>query len=392
MELAHPVGGWVEADLRAALGRVLAQAVISGLDVPPHTNSAMDGYALRASDLHPGAEARLQVIGKSYAGAPFSGAVGPGEAVRIMTGALLPEGADTVVMQELVERSGDTVRVAGSHPQGDNVRHAGEDMKRGEQVLGPGRRLQAADLGLLASLGIARVRVTRALRVAYFSTGDELRSVGEPLEKGQIYDSNRYTLHGMLAQPGIEALDLGVVADDRDAVRTAFREAAEMADVVITSGGVSVGEADHVKHTLNELGRVELWRIAMKPGKPLAVGRLGQALFFGLPGNPVSVMATFYQLVQPALRQMLGDSPAEPLRLRLRTLVALRKAPGRTDFQRGRLVRDEQGELAVTTTGLQGSHVLTSMSRADCFIVLSAEAGDVAAGDWVEVEPLAGLI
>jgi molybdopterin molybdotransferase len=272
------------------------------------------------------------------------------------------------------------------------VRRAGEDMARGDRVLLPGRRITPADLGVLASLGMGEVRVRRRLRVAFFSTGDELRSVGETLVEGQIYDSNRYTLHGMLTRLGVELLDLGVIRDDREAIRQAFTEAAAIADVVITSGGVSVGEADFVKQTLDELGQVDFWRIAMKPGKPLAFGRLGKAVFFGLPGNPVSVMATFYQFVQPALRGMTGESQTPAPTLWLTTETPLKKAAGRTDFQRGRLVRGTDGQWRVNSTGLQGSHVLTSMSQADCFVILPADCAGVAAGELVEVQPFAGLV
>lgn len=391
--LVQVIEGVEQLSIRDALDRVLAEAVISGLDVPPCDNSAMDGYALRGADLPASGEVGLQLIGKAFAGTPFAGEVAAGQCVRIMTGAVIPPGADTVVMQEQARAEGETVYFGSGHRTGSNVRRAGEDMARGEAVLQPGHRITAADLGVLASLGMGEVRVRRRLRVAFFSTGDELCSLGEPLGEGQIYDSNRYTLHGMLTRLGVELLDLGVIRDRQDAIRQAFREAAAMADVVITSGGVSVGEADYVKQTLDELGRVDFWRIAMKPGKPLACGRLGQALFFGLPGNPVSVMATFYQFVQPALRAMMGQAEsAAATTLHLPTETALKKAPGRTDFQRGRLVHGSDGQLRVNSTGLQGSHVLTSMSRADCFIILPAECAGVEAGELVEVQPFAGLI
>lgn len=390
--LIQVIEGVEQLPIRNALNRVLAQEVISGIDVPPSDNSAMDGYALRSADLPAEGEVSLQLIGKAYAGTPFEGEVAAGQCVRIMTGAMIPPGADTVVMQEQVRAEGEQVRVGASHVAGSNVRRAGEDMARGEAVLPPGHCITPADLGVLASLGLGEVRVRRRLRVAFFSTGDELCSIGELLREGQIYDSNRYTLHGMLTRLGVELLDLGVIRDDRAAIEQAFHDASAMADVVITSGGVSVGEADFVKQTLDELGQVDFWRIAMKPGKPLAFGRLGKALFFGLPGNPVSVMATFYQFVQPALRAMTGQSPGPAMTLRLPTETPLKKAPGRTDFQRGRLVRGDDGQLRVNSTGLQGSHVLTSMSQADCFIILPAECAGVAAGELVEVQPFSGLI
>ena len=391
-QLVRPVAETETVPLREALDRVLAADVASPLDVPPAANSAMDGYALRGADLPAGGEAVLEVVGTVFAGHPFTGEVGPGQAVRIMTGAPLPRGADTVVMQEHARREGDRVAIGPGHRPGQNVRHAGEDIARGTTVLAAGRRLVPADLGVLASLGVAEVAVRRRPRVAFFSTGDELCPVGEPLAEGQIYDSNRYTLHGLLTRLGVEVQDLGLIPDDRAAIEDAFARAAAGADAVITSGGVSVGEADFVKETLEKLGQVNFWKIAMKPGKPLAVGRLGEALFFGLPGNPVSVMATFYQFAQPALRALAGESRTEPLALRVPAAERLRKRPGRTDFQRGVLERDAAGRLVVRSTGAQGSHVLTSMSRANCFIVLPAEWGDVEPGTEVEVQPFFGLV
>lgn len=378
--------------LRSALNRILAEEIISTINVPSYDNSAMDGYAVRSADLPGSGETELRLVGKSFAGQPFDGGVATGCCVRIMTGAMLPVGADTVIMQEQVRAEGEQVWIKTGHQAKENVRYIGEDMAVNDVVLQPGRRLTPADLGVLASLGINEVRVRRRLRVAFFSTGDELRSVGQALQAGQIYDSNRYTLFGMLSRLQVELIDLGVIPDDRAAVRQAFQDAAACADVVITSGGVSVGEADFVKQTLDELGQVDFWRIAMKPGKPLAFGTLGTAVFFGLPGNPVSVMATFYQFAQPALLQMMGATQEAPLRLQLPTLSALKKAPGRTEFQRGRLQRDGDGRLAVSTTGMQGSHVLSSMSQADCFVILAAESSGAAIGDLVEVQPFAGLI
>lgn len=390
--LIAPISGVEQLPLRSALGRVLATPVLSTIDVPPYTNSAMDGYAVRGSDLPREGNVRLRVIGRALAGTPFAGDVAAGQAVRIMTGAPMPKGADTVLMQEDVQVDGDDLVVGAGHKPGIHVRMAGEDMAKGATVLEPGKPLLPADLGVIASLGIAEVRVRRRLRVAFFSTGDELRSLGEPLEPGQIYDSNRYTLHGMLSRLGVELLDLGVIRDDRMAVRTAFKDAAANADAVITSGGVSVGEADFVKQTLDELGQVDFWKIAMKPGKPLAFGKVGEALFFGLPGNPVSVMATFYQFVQPALQKMMGMSRVPSITLRVPCAVALKKEVGRTEYQRGILQADGDGSLSVTTTGRQGSHVLSSMSRSNCFIILPAECASVQAGEPVEVQPFAGLV
>lgn len=392
LELVQPLAGLERLALRDTLDRVLAEEILSDVDVPPTDNSAMDGYALRAADLHGQAPVELELVGAALAGAPFQGHVGPNQCVRITTGAVLPDGADSVVMQEQTEKCDGRIRLAALPALGENVRRAGDDVRRGERVLGPGTRVTPATLGLMASLGIAEATVHRRVRVAFFSTGDELRGVGEPLDRGDIYDSNRYTLHGMLRRAGVEALDMGVIRDRRDDVRCAFREAADIADVIITSGGVSVGEADFVHQTLEELGRVGFWRIAMKPGKPLAVGRIGDAYFFGLPGNPVSVMATFYQFVLPALQRLGGAQPSAPLVIRARCATELKKTAGRLEYQRGFLTTDADGEPSVTTTGLQGSHVLTSMSRANCFVILPAGSEGAAVGDLVDVQPFAGLI
>ncbi len=391
-DAVEPITGFEQLALRSALDRILAEDICSPLNVPSYANSAMDGYAVRCADISAAAPVTLQIIGTALAGHPFAAGVGAGQAVRIMTGAKLPAGADTVIMQEDAARQGDSIVVAAGHRPGQHVRLPGEDMALGQVVLSRGQRINPAELGLLASLGIAEVKVTRRLRVAFFSTGDELRSLGEPLGDGQLYDSNRYTLHGMLRRLGAEIIDMGVVPDNREALDAAFRHATAMADVLLTSGGVSVGEADYVKETLERLGQVHFWKIAMKPGKPLAFGKLGNTAFFGLPGNPVSAMTTFYQIVQPILLKLMGQTGVRPLRLTLRCVDALKKSPGRTDFQRGFLYRDEQGELVVRSTGPQGSHVLRSMSQANCFIILPADSGMVPAGSMVEVEPFAGLI
>ncbi len=388
----EPVAGIERVALRDALGRVLAEDVRSPVDVPSHTNSAMDGYALRGADLPAEGSARFPVVGTSWAGRPYQGEVGPGSCVRIFTGAAMPDGADTVLMQEAVKRADDVIEVRSGHRAGENVRQAGEDLPRGGVVLEDGARIRPSDLGLLASVGLAEVNVRRRLRVAFFSTGDELRSIGEPLGKGDIYDSNRYTLHGMLRRLGVEIIDMGVVRDDRGATRSAFREAAAVADVLMTSGGVSVGEADFVKETLDELGEVDFWKIAMKPGKPLAFGRIDKAWFFGLPGNPVSVMVTFYQFAQPGIRRLMGCRDTEAPVMRVPCVGKLRKGKGRTEFQRGVLMRDEEGRVVVDSTGAQGSGILSSMSRANCFIILPRESEGVAPGDLVDVQPFEGLM
>jgi molybdopterin molybdotransferase len=388
----QPITGFEQVAIRSALGRTLAEDIRSGINVPPHTNSAMDGYAVTGDDLPAEGSRELRVIGTSWAGTPFPGRVASGECVRIMTGAKVPEGADTVVMQERAEREGDRVRIAAGTKRGQNVRHPGEDLTVGQVVLTAGRRLLPADIGLLASLGVPEVRVRRRLRVAFFSTGDELRSIGETLEEGQIYDSNRYTLHAMLTRLGAEIIDMGVVRDRREDVQAAFEQAAAVADAIITSGGVSVGEADFVKETLESVGNVDFWKIAMKPGRPLAFGKVGGAYFFGLPGNPVSVMVTFYQFTQPALRRMLGERDTQPVRLRVPCTSRLKKVPGRTEYQRGVLEHDADGRMVVHSTGEQGSGILSSMSRANCFIVLPTESGPVEPGTLVDVQPFEGLV
>ncbi len=390
---AHPVGGEEMLPVRSALGRVLAADVVSRMDVPSHTNSAMDGYALSGKELGAEGELRLKVIGTAAAGRPFDGEVSAGECVRIMTGATLPPGADTVVMQERVTREGDTAVIADGQTPGQHVRQAGEDIAAGDVALAAGTRLMPAELGMLASLGVGEVRVRRRPRVAFFSTGDELRPVGEPLATGQIYDSNRYTIHGMLTRLGVETIDMGIVPDEREAVERAFADAASLADAVVTSGGVSVGDADYVTQTLERSGSIGFWKVAMKPGRPLAFGHIGDALFFGLPGNPVSAMATFYQLVQPALQALAGMPDAgPPLSVKAVAAVPLRKKPGRREFQRGCLERSGDGGLAVRPAGRQGSGVLSSMGAADCFIVLAEDTGPIEAGDEVEVQPFAAFV
>lgn len=389
----RPVAGEEMLAVRSALGRVLAADVVSGMNVPSHTNSAMDGYALDGADLAADGETRLAVVGTAAAGRPYDGEVSAGECVRIMTGASLPPGTDTVVMQENVVREGDTAVIGAGQTAGQHVRQAGEDIAAGEVALAAGTRLMPAELGMIASLGIGEVRVRRRPRVAFFSTGDELRPVGQPLAPGQIYDSNRYTIHGMLTRLGVETIDMGIVPDEREAVERAFANAADLADAVVTSGGVSVGDADYVTETLERTGSVGFWKVAMKPGRPLAFGHIGDALFFGLPGNPVSAMATFYQLVWPALEALAGmPDPGPPLTVSAVAAEPLRKKPGRREFQRGCLDRTEDGRLAVRPAGRQGSGVLSSMGVADCFIVLPEDTGPIAAGDEVAVQPFAAFV
>ena len=392
-QFLEPLKGVLRVPVRSALGRVLAGDVISPVDVPSHRNSAMDGWAMRGADLASDTPAVLAEIGTAFAGKPFAGTVGPGQCVRIMTGGVVPEGADTVVMQERAQASGKSITFAPGQKTGQNVRQGGEDLRAGSIALRRGRIVRPAELGLIASLGIGEVAVYRPLRVAFFSTGDELKSIGSALGEGEIYDSNRYTLHGMLTRLGCEPLDMGVVRDDPRLIERAFREAAANADVVITSGGVSVGEADFVKGILGELGEVVFWKIAMKPGRPLAYGKLGGAHFFGLPGNPVSVMVTFYQFVRDALLVLSGASPVEPVPTFSATCTTrLKKAPGRTEFQRGVLTRGPDGTLSVRPTGEQGSGILKSMSEANCFIILGDATGNVEPGAAVEVQLLEGIV
>lgn len=391
-DAVQPVIGVERCAIRDALDRISAEDIRSPTEVPSHDNSAMDGYAVRFQDLPREGLRELSLAGSSFAGHPYLGTLGEGECLRIMTGAVMPLGADTVIMQEHVERDDDRVRIGVGHKAGDNVRRAGEDIRVGDLVIAAGKRLLPAELGVLASLGIGEVSVRRKLRVAFFSTGDELRAVGEPLRAGDIYDSNRYTLYATLKRLGVESIDLGVVRDDRSALRRILGDAASIADAVITSGGVSVGEADYVKDILEEIGEVRFWKIAIKPGRPLAFGHIGRAAFFGLPGNPVSVLATYYQFVQPALRRMMGQEQIPPVRVAVRCESRLKKRAGRLELQRGILTQDSNGELRVHTTGLQGSHVLTSMSKANCFIILPVESTGVEPGEWVEIAPFEGLV
>ncbi len=385
-----PVNEQEEVGLWGALGRVLAEDILSPINVPPYTNSAMDGYALNSHGIEQGAT--LQVIGTAWAGKPFAGQIGKGECTRIMTGAVIPDGADAVVMQELVERKADTICLQRAVRAQENVRPAGEDLRAGGQALSKGQRIRPVELGLLASIGVAEVSVIRRPRVAIFCTGDELRSVGQSLEKGEIYDSNRYTLYSMLERLGVEIIDLGVIPDQPELLEKAFRDAMEGNDAVITTGGVSVGDADYVTGMLEKLGQIDFWKIAIKPGRPLAFGKLGDSQFFGLPGNPVSVMVTFYQFVQPALRRLMGEIPPPRILLQIPTVTALRKRPGRAEFQRGILENAADGTLQVRSTGHQGSGILRSMSEANCFIILTEDSSGVEAGDLVSVEPFHGLV
>lgn len=372
--------------LAQALERIVAQEIISPLNVPPHDNSAMDGYAIRADALDAGGEVSLTCVGTALAGPAWPGQVGPGECVKIMTGAVMPVGLDTVVPTEFTRSEGQQVTFSAAAVRpGENRRLCGEDLRQGQVALERGNRISPAALGLLASLGIPTVAVCRRLRVAYFSTGNEILSLGDAPRAGAVYDSNRYTVLGMLARLGCEMIDLGVCPDDPAQLKDRFLQAANSADVVITSGGVSVGEADYTKAMMRELGDVAFWRIAMRPGRPMAVGRIGRCVLFGLPGNPVAVMVTFLAFVRPALLRLMGAGDLPLPMVRARSAEKLRKKPGRTEYQRGRLSRAANGDWQVVSTGQQGSGVLRSMVEADGLIVLAHDSADVQAGDWVDV-------
>ena len=392
LDTLSPIEGWECVAVRAALDRVLARDVIAPCNVPAYDNSAMDGYAVRAADLASDAETALALVGTAFAGHPFAHTVGAGEAVRIMTGAPVPDGADTIVMQELTRREGEQVRVPAGLKKGQNLRRAGEDLAAGSIALAAGTRCGPAELGLIASLGIAEVVVHRPLRVAFFSTGDEITSIGLPLAPGKVYDSNRYTLFGALSRLGCELLDMGVVPDEAAALEAALRDAAQAADVIITSGGVSVGEADFIREMMARMGEVSFWKLAIKPGRPMAFGRIGDAVLFGLPGNPVAVLVSFYQFVQDALLKLLGVNPLPPAEhFAVRADFVLLKRPGHVEYLRGRLQRDG-AELTVAMAGAQGSGVLRSMSDADCFVVLPEDCTAVQPGDMVFIQPFNGLV
>jgi len=386
-ERVVPVHACERLPIRECLDRVNNEAVKSPHNVPPLPNSAMDGFALAIDSLAQGTVTELDEIGTVFAGTPFTGSCEPGQCVRIMTGALIPEGTDAVIMQEQVEvTDAGKIRVDSDHRIGENIRQAGEDIAKGETVIDAGARLSPADLGVLASLGIAQLQVKRKPVVAFFSTGDELVSIGEPLEPGKIHDSNRYSLHGMLSSLAVDIIDLGVVKDEPKAMREVLEKASLQADLIISTGGVSVGEADFIKPALADLGTTEFWKIAIKPGRPLTFGQIEASIFMGLPGNPVAVMVTFSQFVVPAIHALAGAIPRRPALFRARALDPMRKKPGRYEFQRGIASLDENGEWQVAKTGKQGSGILTSMSRANCFIVLPDENTGVEAGDEVKIQ------
>ena len=406
LDAIRPIGGEERVALADAAGRVTARAVDSPRDVPPEANSAMDGYAIRAADVPGHGTRALRTLGTAWAGRPFDGSVAAGEAVRVFTGAIMPKGADTVVIQERVETGADgSVRIDASVEPKRNVRAAGEDVERGERVFDAGRTIGAADIGVLASLGIRFVAVRPRPRVAFFTTGDELVSLDDAAGKGaggdvaagelppgSLYDSNRHVLRALLGRLAVEPIDLGVVPDDPDATRAVLERAGACADLAISSGGVSAGDADHVTRVFHEIGDVAFWKIAMRPGRPLLSGRVGNCAFLGLPGNPVAVMVTFLQFARPAIARLAGASGVLPFEAPARCLSALRKSVGRTEYQRGVARLDERGELVVESTGRQGAGRLSSMAAANCLIVVAPEVASVSPGDRVLVQPFAGLL
>ncbi|PCH85215.1 MAG: molybdopterin molybdenumtransferase MoeA [Piscirickettsiaceae bacterium] len=371
--------------LKKVRNRIAFEDIQSAIDVPSFKNSSMDGYALLAEDDY---TKPLTVVGTSWAGKPFTGEIKPGECIRIFTGAYLPDACNCVVMQENVARSDNIININNNPQLFDNIRNIGDDTKKNQTIIAKGKLLTAADIGLLASCGIADIPVHTTLKVGFFSTGDELVSIGSQAALGQIFDSNRYTLHALVEQAGCTPIDMGVIADNPEAVETALLSAATQCDVIITSGGVSVGEADFITEVLANIGKINLWKIAIKPGKPLVFGSIKKAAFFGLPGNPVSVMVTFQQVVLPALQKMMGlNHQHTPITLQANASETIYKQPGRMEFQRG-FVENINGLLIVSSTGGQGSHMLSSMSAANCFIVLEQDAGNVDKGQTVTIQLL----
>lgn len=395
----RPLGGQQWLDLPQALGRILAQDVVSPIDVPAHDNSAMDGYALRGQDLAAQGSTRLVALPHTvFAGAPLADGVGPGQCVRIMTGAVMPAGLDTVVPIELCEVQGDQVSIApGVLRSGDNRRRQGEDLKLGKPALLAGQRLRPADLGLIASLGMAQVAVRPRLRVALFSTGDELRTLGQTLDAGCVYDSNRYSLMAAVQGLDMDVLDLGLVPDDPTALNATLDRALAEADVVLTSGGVSMGDADYTRDLMAARGEVSFWKVAMRPGRPFAFGALRgvserPVWLFALPGNPVAALVTFYVFARDALLALAGASPQPVPMLRARSVAPIRKRPGRSEYQRGIVSPAPEGGWQVRLTGAQGAGILRSMSEANALVVLGHEQGSVAAGDEVSVWLFDGLV
>lgn len=382
-----PLQAFETVTLTEALGRVLAQAQHSPMAIPSARNSAMDGYAFRSMDLQPDQTTTLRLSGTSWAGKPYPAQLQPGECVRIFTGANLPDGADSVIIQEQVVANAQQIVLPANTSAHEHIRQIGEDVRQGQLLLNAGKLLQATDLALLAATGISRVPVIRQLKIAFCSTGDELVPLGHTPGAGQIFDSNRYLLRSLLDERYYQLTDLGILADDAEALKRVWLDAAEHYDVLISTGGVSVGDADHVKSVLEQCGAINFWKLAIKPGKPLAFGKINHCWFFGLPGNPVAVFTTYQQIVAPALRHFCAMPARQALRFNAHSTEAIKKSAGRTEFQRGLLQQDAAGVFHVTPTGAQGSNILSTLSQANCFIILPAETTRVASGEAVLVEP-----
>lgn len=387
-----PVSDSEKLDLKSALGRVLAEDVCSPNNIPYDRNSAMDGYALSSKDIEINQAFTLALIGTSWAGRAYPEAIQAGQCVRIFTGAVVPDGADSVVIQEQVKANGINISFPANCVAHQNIRNAGEDIVQGGLLCPRHKKMTPADIGLLAAAGMVTVPVKRKLNIAYFSTGDELISIDQPPGRGKIYDSNRYALAGLLADNCFNVVDLGVIPDNKQVLETCLKQAAATNDVIITTGGASVGDADYIQGILAVCGEVKFWKIAIKPGKPLAFGKIEGCYFFGLPGNPVAVMVTFRQIVAPALNLLSGAIASNPLRLLATCTTDLKKAPGRQEFQRGILSQDKDGNYFVASAGHQGSHILSSMGRANCYILLPPECKGVSNGEKVWVEPFGVML
>ncbi len=387
-----PIIGDEKITLKKAVGRVLIETVVSPINIPPERVSAMDGYALSSVDIIDSQTFSLQQVGTSWAGNPFNGSIKSGQCIRIFTGAVVPENADSIIMQEQVSTDGSNILFPPTSTGLANIRQAGSDRKKQETLLSAPKKLSAIDCALLASAGIHDIAVKRKVNIAFFSTGDELTSIGQTLKPGQIYDSNRYALHGLLKDESFAVADLGVIADNRQQLEKTLLSAAKTYDAIITTGGASVGDADYIEEILAQCGKVDFWKIAMKPGKPLAFGKIDDCFFFGLPGNPVSVVATFQKIVRPALQHLSGAPVTTDIQLKALSQTDLKKIPGRKEYQRGILSQLENGEFIVEAAGLQDSHHLSALSKANCYIVLDADCNGIKTGDQVIVEPFDHLL
>ena len=386
----HPLKDSETVLLKNAFGRILSEAVYAPINSPNETNSAMDGYAFSSAEITKGREFSLNLIGTSWAGRPFKGVLEAGQCLRIFTGAVVPSEADSIIIQEHVESDGQCIHFPIDTIGGQHIREVGEDMQQGSLLLASPKKLNAIDLGLLASAGVFEVSVSRPVKIAFFSTGDELTELGKPLFSGQIYDSNRYALHGLLNNINYIVTDMGVIVDDKQLLEASFIEAAKNHDVIITTGGVSVGEADYVKEILSRCGEVNFWKIAIKPGKPLAFGKIGDCYFFGLPGNPVAVIVTFQYIVSPALTHLLGATETKTIKLAAICTSTLKKSPGRQEYQRGILTQDAAGNFFVASSGKQGSNIMKSLSEANCYIVLPVACEGIQAGERVMIDLIPG--